>query len=58
MICCVKNRSHNLNPRDLLPTLEEAFTLDVPAIIDCRVDYDENVKLTDHLKQIYAQADE
>ena len=38
---------------DLIPTLEEAFKQTVPAIIDCRVDYDENVKLTEHLKGIY-----
>lgn len=38
---------------DLIPTLEEAFSLDIPSIIDCRVDYDENVKLTEHLKKIY-----
>ena len=42
---------------DLIPTLQEAFTLDVPAIIDCRVDYGENTKLTEHLRQIYAQQD-
>jgi len=38
---------------DLIPTLEEAFKQTVPAIIDCQVDYDENVKLTEHLKSIY-----
>ena len=38
---------------DLIPTLEEAFKQTVPAVIDCRVDYDENVKLTEHLKKIY-----
>ncbi|WP_196611115.1 acetolactate synthase large subunit [Pectinatus brassicae] len=37
---------------ELLPTLEKAFKLDVPAIIDCRVDYDENLKLTAHLKEL------
>lgn len=25
----------------------------VPAIIDCQIDYDENIKLTEHLKNIY-----
>lgn len=38
---------------DLIPILEEAFKQTVPAVIDCRVDYDENVKLTEHLKKIY-----
>lgn len=37
---------------DLLPTLEKAFEQTVPVIIDCKVDYDENVKLTAHLKEI------
>lgn len=37
---------------DLLPTLEEAFKQDVPVIIDCPVDYRENTKLTEHLKEI------
>ncbi len=35
---------------DLPVILEEAFKQNVPSIIDCRVDYDENVKLTQHLK--------
>ncbi|MPN48176.1 Acetolactate synthase [bioreactor metagenome] len=39
---------------DLVPTLEEAFSQDVACIIDCRVDYDENTKLTAHLKEVYA----
>lgn len=38
---------------DLIPTLKEAFKQTVPVVIDCRVDYDENVKLTEHLKEIY-----
>lgn len=38
---------------DLIPTLEEAFKQTVPAIIDCKVDYDENIKLTEYLKDIY-----
>lgn len=37
---------------DLLPTLEEAFEQTVPVIIDCPVDYSENVKLTEHLKEL------
>ena len=40
---------------DLIPTLEEAFKQKVPAVIDCRVDYDENIKLTEHLKKIYEE---
>lgn len=36
---------------DLIPTLEEAFKQKVPVVIDCKVDYDENVKLTKHLKK-------
>ena len=39
---------------DLLPTLEDAFRQDVPAIIECPVDYAENGKLTQHLKEVYA----
>jgi acetolactate synthase-1/2/3 large subunit len=37
---------------DLLPTLEKAFQQDKPVIIDCPVDYDENMKLTHHLEQL------
>jgi acetolactate synthase-1/2/3 large subunit len=38
---------------DLLPTLHDAFQQQVPALIDCRVDYGENLKLEEHLKQVY-----
>lgn len=38
---------------DLIPTLEEAFKQTVPVIIDCPVDYDENLRLTEQLKKIY-----
>lgn len=38
---------------DLIPTLEEAFKQSVPVVIDCQVDYEENLKLTNHLKEIY-----
>ena len=38
---------------ELIPVLEEAFRQNVPAVIDCAVDYSENVKLTKHLKEIY-----
>jgi acetolactate synthase-1/2/3 large subunit len=41
---------------DLIPVLEEAFRQEVPAIIDCAVDYSENVKLSKHLKKIYENA--
>lgn len=38
---------------DLIPILEEAFKENVPTIIDCKVDYGENEKLTKHLKEVY-----
>lgn len=34
---------------ELLPILGEAFSQDVPAVIDCPVDYRENIKLTEKL---------
>ena len=37
---------------DLIPTLIDAFSQTVPSIIDCRVDYNENIKLTQHLNEI------
>ena len=37
---------------DLVPTLEKAFKQTVPVIIDCPVNYSENVKLTAHLKEL------
>lgn len=37
---------------DLLPVLEEAFQQKVPAVIDCRVDYAENLKLSEFLKKL------
>ena len=40
---------------DLIPTLEEAFRQSVPSVIVVPVDYSENMKLTEHLKQVYAQ---
>lgn len=40
---------------ELIPTLEEAFKQDVPSVIVVPVDYSENMKLTEHLKQVYAQ---
>jgi acetolactate synthase-1/2/3 large subunit len=40
---------------DLEVVLEEAFQQKVPSIIDCRVDYEENTKLTKHLEKIYQE---
>lgn len=37
---------------ELIPTLKEAFMQKVPAIIDCAVDYGENIKLTEALKKL------
>ena len=37
---------------DLLPVLTEAFEQKVPAVIDCKVDYSENMKLTKYLQMI------
>ena len=37
---------------ELLPTLQKAFKQDKPGIIDCPVDYGENMKLTHHLEEL------
>lgn len=37
---------------DLAPILKEALAQEVPAIIDCSVDYNENLKLTNQLKEL------
>ncbi len=37
---------------DLIPILEDAFKQDVPAVIDCRVDYNENMKLSAQLAEL------
>lgn len=37
---------------DLDSTLEEAFKQHVP-VVDCQVDYGENIKLTEHLEEVY-----
>ena len=37
---------------DLLPTLKKALADDVVAIVDCPVDYSENMKLTARLKEL------
>lgn len=39
---------------DIIPTLEDAFKQTVPAVIECPVDYRENTKLTEMLKELYA----
>lgn len=40
---------------DLIPTLEKAFRQIVPVIIDCAVDYSENMKLSADLKKMYEE---
>lgn len=40
---------------DLMPMLEDAFKQDVLTLIDCRVDYDENMKLSAQLAQLSQQ---
>ena len=37
---------------ELLPTLEDAFAQDVPAVIECPVDYAENLKLSSRLREM------
>ena len=37
---------------ELVPVLKEAFAQEVPAIIDCPVDYAENMKLSAYLKNL------
>lgn len=39
---------------DLIPTLQEAFAQKVPVVIDCPVDYGENMRLTERLKQQFS----
>ena len=38
------------HPTELRPCLAEAFQAERPAVIDCPVDYAENLRLTEHLK--------
>lgn len=38
---------------DLIPTLEDAFGQESVSIVDCAVDYGENLKLTQYLKELY-----
>ena len=37
---------------ELLPTLEEAFEQEVPAVIECPVDYSENLELSNRLREM------
>ena len=37
---------------ELLPTFEEAFAQEVPAIIECPVDYSENLRLSKRLREL------
>lgn len=39
--------------QDLVPILQDAFSQKVPCVIDCPVDYAENMKLSRHLKEIW-----
>ncbi len=40
---------------ELIPTLEEAFRNEEPSVIVVPVDYSENMKLSEHLKEVYEQ---
>ena len=42
---------------ELLPTLIKAFKQPKPVIIDCPIDYRENLKLTDHLRELMKTID-
>ena len=37
---------------EMIPTLNEAFAQDVPCVVVVKVDYSENMKLSEHLKEI------
>lgn len=37
---------------DFLPTLKEAIAQDVPAVIDCPIDYRENLLFSEHTKEL------
>ncbi|HET7580149.1 MAG TPA: acetolactate synthase large subunit [Bacillales bacterium] len=43
---------HVEETQDLVPTLEKALKLNKPVLIDCPVDYSENMKLTERLNKI------
>lgn len=40
-------------PSELTPILHEAFKAARPAVIDCPVDYGENLRMTEHLKRVH-----
>jgi acetolactate synthase-1/2/3 large subunit len=40
---------------DLIPILEEALKQDVPTVIDCPVDYAENIRLSQKLGDLSCQ---
>lgn len=40
---------------ELVDILEDAFSQNVPSIIDCKVDYSENIKLTEYLRKIHKE---
>jgi acetolactate synthase I/II/III large subunit len=40
------------NAEDLIPILKDAFAQQVPSVIDCPVDYSENLKLDEHLRML------
>ena len=39
-------------PSELGPVLNEALSCGKPSVIDCPVDYNENLRLSEHLKAI------
>jgi acetolactate synthase-1/2/3 large subunit len=39
-------------PSELRPILADALNSKVPAVIDCPVDYSENLRLTERLKSL------
>ncbi|MCQ4636051.1 acetolactate synthase large subunit [Anaerovorax odorimutans] len=41
---------------DLIPMLKDALAQDVPTLVDCRVDYDENMKLSQQLAELTESA--
>jgi acetolactate synthase-1/2/3 large subunit len=43
--------------KDLVPTLKKAFADDTVVIVDCPVDYSENMKLTQRLKELKSPLD-
>jgi acetolactate synthase-1/2/3 large subunit len=43
--------------QDLAPTLEKAFADNTVVIVDCPVDYSENMKLTQRLKELKSPLD-